>query len=84
MNRPSLSVVLARGDYLGYVVPLGLTPLGELVVGWSVQDMTDLEQRAPFAFGQAVGAELGTLECANAARQRMALSTGRSDPPRPD
>lgn len=83
MNVPGMTVLLNRGDYVGHVQPLGITPAGELVVGWSVQDLTDLEQRAPSAFGQAVGADLGVLHCASAARERMTTSPGRSDPPRP-
>ena len=71
MNGPGTAVVLNRGDYLGYIVQIGETPAGASIQGWSVQDLTDLENRVPFAMGQCVSFGLAIHECASASLERM-------------
>ena len=62
------SMMLYRGDYMAYVTPVNQTPAGQIVYRWEVQDLTDVDNRANFASGHAVGEELVVLECASAAR----------------
>lgn len=75
MNGGGSAVLLNRGDYLGYLVLLGITPVGEQVVGWSVTDLsTGTPPSAPFAFGQAVTGDLALACMAQASRDRMAAT----------
>lgn len=57
-----------HGDYIAYVTPQTMTPNGEVVYSWEVQNLTDLDNRRNFAEGLTVGEELTLVECASAAR----------------
>lgn len=71
---PGVPIMLNRGDYLAWVEPVAMTPAGRWVVEWSVRDLTDPPPAQPFARGRAVGVDLATTECAQAARDRMAAT----------